>query len=96
MVTATADEFGNTYDTHPDTNAMLLGMHVPRWNEAIELVNELAQVVPDNRYCSWDLALTDNGWSMIEVNARGQFIWQYATKVGFRDEINSILEELQK
>ncbi len=96
IVTATADEFGNTYDIHPDTNVALLGLQVPRWNEAVELVKELAQIVPDNRYCSWDLALTDNGWSMVEVNAKGQFIWQYATKVGFRSEINNLLSELQQ
>ena len=95
IVTATADEFGNTYDIHPDTKEKLIGFKVPRWNEAVELVKELAQIVPDNRYCSWDLALTEKGWVMVEVNAKGQFVWQYATKIGFRNEINNILSELQ-
>ncbi len=96
MVTAAADEFGNTYDVHPDTKEALIGFKVPRWDEAVELVKDLAQIVPDNRYCSWDLALTENGWSMVEVNAKGQFIWQYATKNGFRNEINNILQELKQ
>jgi len=95
-VTATADEFGNTYDVHPDTNEKLVGFKVPRWDEAIELVKELAQIVPDNRYSSWDLALTENGWVMVEVNAKGQFIWQYATKTGFRNEITNILNEIKQ
>jgi len=94
-VIATADEFGNKYDVHPDTNQALLGFKIPRWEEAVELVNKLAQIVPDNRYCSWDLALTENGWIMVEVNAKGQFVWQYATKVGFREEMNEMLKELK-
>lgn len=73
----------------------LLRFKLPRWDEAVSLVKEAAQVVPDNRYCSWDLALTEKGWVVVEVNARGQFIWQYATKIGFRDEINKMLKELK-
>lgn len=95
IVTETADEFGNTYEVHPDTKERLLDFQIPHWEEAVKLVQELAQVVPDNRYCSWDLALTDKGWVMVEVNARGQFIWQYATKTGFRNEVEEILSKLQ-
>lgn len=93
-VFATADEFGNTYNIQPDTKKQLIGFKIPRWNEACAMVKELAYFVPDNRYCSWDLALTEKGWIMVEVNAKGQFVWQYATKIGFRDEMNAILNEL--
>lgn len=31
---------------------------------------------------------------MVEGNARGQFIWQIATQVGFRNEVLDILKEL--
>ena len=45
---------------------------------------ELARQIPSNRYAGWDLALTKNGWLMIEGNARGQFVgWQIPMQKGF-------------
>lgn len=95
IVVAAADEFGNSFTIHPDSKKELIGFKVPMWNEAVELVKELALYVPTNKYCSWDLALTEKGWILVEANAKGQFIWQYATHIGFRDELNSILKELR-
>ena len=94
IVIATADEFGHKFAKHPDTGIELIGFKLPQWDQAVKLVQKLAKKVPDNRYCSWDLALTDKGWDLVEVNARGQFVWQYATKLGFKQEIESILAEL--
>lgn len=94
-VYAAADEFGNIYETHPDSGVNLIGFTVPRWEEAKAMVKELAMIVPNNRYSSWDMALTNDGWVMIEVNAKGQFLWQYATKQGFREEIESVLKEIK-
>ena len=91
---AAADEKGKEYIVHPETGYDLIGYQIPRWNEAVELVKELAQVVPTNRYTGWDVALTDDGWVMVEGNARGQFVWQIATKVGFKEEIERIMKEL--
>ncbi len=94
IVQATADEFGNKFAVHPDSKKELIGFGIPKWEEAVELVKELAMCVPNNRYCSWDLALTEKGWALVEANAKGQFIWQYATQIGFRDELNLIMQEL--
>lgn len=91
---ATADEFGKTYDVHPDTGIPLIGFTIPRWEEAKNMVKTMALIVPSNRYCSWDMALTSSGWEMVEVNAKGQFVWQYATKSGFREEIEDIMREI--
>ena len=73
---------------------MIIGQTIPRWQEAKDLVAELAKIVPDNHYTGWDLALTDMGWVLVEANRRGQFIWQIPTQVGFRKEINRILKQL--
>ncbi len=93
-IIATADEFGNKYDSHPDTHQQLLGVKLPHWEELIRLSKEMALVVPTNRYSSWDLALTESGWELVEANARGQFVWQYATQIGFKEEITRVLEEI--
>ena len=74
----------------------LIGWQVPCWQEAVDLVKQLAMVVPSNRYAGWDIALTDKGWCMVEGNSRGQFIWQIADHAGCKDEIDRIMAELKK
>ena len=93
-VVAARDELGRSYPVHPDSGEKLVGFRVPRWEEAVALAKTLAGTIPTNRYTGWDLALTDEGWIMIEGNARGQFVWQYATLEGCRDEVDDILRRL--
>lgn len=90
-----ADERGNSFFTHPDTGIELIGFKVPFWEDAKLLVLELAQVLPDNHYTGWDLALTNDGWVLQEANDRGTFIlFQITTGKGFKPEIEKIVEEL--
>ncbi len=94
VVIAAADERGRTYETHPETGCQLIGFQVPRYSEAVARAKELAEVIPSNRYTGWDLALTENGWVMIEGNARGQFVWQYSTKEGCRSELYALFRKM--
>lgn len=90
-----ADESGNSFIRHPDTGLELIGYQVPRWEEAKKLVRELAYILPDNHYTGWDLALTIDGWVLQEANDRGTFIlFQITTGVGFKPEIEKIVNEL--
>ncbi len=89
-----ADENGNVYEKHPDTGHQLVGVEIPCWSELVALAKEVAMILPNYRYTGWDFALTNNGWVMVEGNARGQFVWQFATRVGFKEEIEEILSEL--
>lgn len=93
-IIAAADRDGKSYTKHPESGEQIVGFEIPLWNEAKKLVRELAEVVPDNRYTGWDMALTDEGWKLIEANRRGQFVWQIPTQVGFREEINTILKRM--
>lgn len=94
VINAVGDEFGNSYEAHPDSNVKMVGFAIPKWEEAKEMAKELATVVEGNRYSGWDLALTENGWVMIEGNARGQFVWQIPTQKGYLAEANEILRRL--
>lgn len=96
VIDAVGDEYGNSYETHPDTNIAIKGFTIPRWNEAVAMAKELAAIVPTNRYAGWDLALTENGWVMVEGNARGQFVWQMPRQKGFQKEADAILVRLGK
>lgn len=91
-VIAVSDENGNSYTNHPDTGLEMVGFQVPEWEEAVRLAKELATVVKGNRYAGWDLALTKDGWCMVEGNARGQFIWQIVAGRGCRSELETLLK----
>ena len=89
-VYAACDEMGNSYEVHPDTKEQIIGFVVPRWKEAVALAKELITVLPTVRWVGWDLALTDDGWVLIEGNERAQFVFQIPDKKGWRDIIDSL------
>ena len=89
-----SDKKGAFFVSHPDTGKQIIGFKMPRWEEAKTLVNELAAVVPSNRFTGWDLALTDNGWVLVEANARGQFDSPQLTGSGCKPLMDSILSEM--
>lgn len=91
VIYSARDESGNEYLYHPDSKKQLVGYRIPRWNEAKDLVIKLANVLPDNRYTGWDIALTPNGWVMVEGNASGQIIQQIVLKCGLKRELELML-----
>ena len=88
------DEFGHQYIRHPDTGVVLPGFQIPRWEEAVATVTRLAHVIETNNYVGWDMALTDEGWVMVEGNPRGQFVIQIATKEGIKDELEAYINQM--
>ena len=91
IIKGAIDERMNRYVVHPDTGKNILGYQIPQWNEAKDFAVELANVLPELRYCGWDLALTDQGWVMVEANGKGLFIgFQMPTQEGFRNEYEDI------
>lgn len=91
IVTDVVGKNGRRYVLHPDTKMPLVGFKVPRWEEALSFAKELAGVLPFCRYVGWDLALTEDGWIMVEGNSHGQFIGcQLPINKGIRSELLSI------
>ena len=56
------------FDVHPDSGVPIKGTAVPRWEEARKLAETLALLVPEQPYVGWDLALTEDGWVVVEGN----------------------------
>lgn len=78
-------EYGEEYLIHPDSQVQILGASIPNWTEVRLLAEELAHVLPDQKYVGWDLAYTDKGWVMVEGNSGGQFVGpQITLKTGIR------------
>lgn len=73
---------------HPDTGMSLVGMTLPRWREAVDTCLEASACMPGLRTQSWDVAITERGPVLIEVNSKGNFSGpQIASGKGFRDEV---------
>lgn len=80
------DELGKTYERHPDSGLIFKGWQIPRWKELVSIIRQMhAEVMPEHPYIGWDMALTDDGWVVIESNW-GEFINQFADHIGRRDE----------
>jgi len=58
-------------ENHPDTGSRLLGVTLPMWSEARELVLKAAAAVPQLALTGWDVALTDQGPVIIELEPDG-------------------------
>jgi hypothetical protein len=66
------DAFGTTdYERHPETDAPMLGKIVPMWDRVIELVHTCAPIFQPVRYQSMDIAITQDGPVLIELNTGG-------------------------
>lgn len=72
---------------HPDTGAQLIGFRLPYWRETRDLNRFCAGLFAPLRYNSLDVAITDDGPVVIEVNVGSAFnLSQLATGRGFLTE----------
>ncbi len=83
-----------TLGKHPDTNVDIEGAVLPDFDEAKAIIEKAAQIYPNLHIQSWDVALTDQGPSLLEVNPGGNFnILQLAGGAGaFDPEFRRFLE----
>ncbi|HHB1557816.1 TPA: sugar-transfer associated ATP-grasp domain-containing protein, partial [Vibrio cholerae] len=56
------------YTHHPDTQICFSGLTIPYWNDIIDIVKKAALELPKLRSLGWDVALTENGPILLEVN----------------------------
>lgn len=95
IICAAATEDGREYVIHPETGVPIIGFKIPFWNEAKDFTRQLMEALPEGKYISWDIALSDKGWLMIEGNVQGQFFGrQLPIHRGIKDELNDICAKL--
>lgn len=94
IIYAAIDKRGNRYIVHPDSKKTILGYKIPEYEKLVSLVKELAFVVPTNRYTGWDMAYTEEGWLIVEINASGQFVAQMPAKEGLKEKFDKYLLEI--
>jgi hypothetical protein len=74
-------------ERHPDTGCRLSDLALPEWPALTALGLEAASMLPGLRMQAWDIALTDRGPVLVEVNIGGDFnLPQLAFGRGLMDE----------
>jgi len=58
-------------DHHPDTGSAFCGLHLPDWQRICALCLDAATQFPGLRLQHWDVALTDRGPVIMEINVEG-------------------------
>jgi hypothetical protein len=73
-------------ESHPVTGRSLVGFPVPFYAEAVELVLRIARIFPGIRMQAWDIAVTSDGPTPLELNVEGSvFLPQTADQNGMGD-----------
>lgn len=76
------DKAGRLYEKHPISGITIKGFQIPKWDEAITMVKEAASMSPKVRYVGWDVAITNDGVTLIEGNQfPGHDIYQVAERM---------------
>lgn len=56
---------------HPGSNQLMVGFKLNEFNELKNYIKSLSQVIPAARFVGWDIAITPNGFELIEMNCPG-------------------------
>ena len=51
----------------------MLGYQIPEWKEVLSVIRKAHQLIPQCRFISWDIAITENGVELIEGNHDGDY-----------------------
>lgn len=70
LATNGADRNGDMFVTHPETGVTIKGFEVPFFKEARDMVLEAIETRKVEGYLGWDIAISENGPMLLEVNDR--------------------------
>ena len=62
------DKKNRPYVYHPGSNIQMIGFKLPRFEELKQYALGLTKVFPSARYVGWDIAVTPDGFDLIEMN----------------------------
>jgi hypothetical protein len=72
---------------HPDSGALLEGVKIDDWENIVAQVLHFQECFPYVKAAGWDIAITDDGPVVIEVNDFWDRTGQYFIHRGWRNEI---------
>ena len=65
------DKLNNPFIYHPDSNVQMVGFKLPNYDTLKKTIIELSQLVPTARFVGFDIAITTNGYELVEMNCPG-------------------------
>ena len=68
LITDAVDGMGNVYTQHPVTGTTIKGFEIPFFRESIEMVTRAIEEKNLVGYLGWDIAITEDGPTLIETN----------------------------
>ncbi len=74
-------------EKHPDSGTQLNGVMIENWNAIKQEVIRFQQAMPFCKAIGWDIAITDEGPVVIEVNEMWDRTGQYFIRKGWRNEV---------
>ena len=77
--------FPHWFDSHPDTGSTIKGIRIPHWKKVTSTIIKMAghlSVVP---YMGWDIAVTNAGFKVIEINSLPSLNLMQASEPLLRD-----------
>ncbi len=84
-------------DINESDNKFYIGFQIPMWDELPSFLQELTGVVPQMKYMAWDIAITPNGFAVVEGNHNsGNTICQVHIPLnedGLRKSLDRIISE---
>lgn len=88
---------GVHYQKHPDTGVQFEGFKMPKWDEAMATIRQMATHVKGSTLIAWDIAYSTKGWVMVEANENGDWsIIQSNKKKGKKDFLFSLMDNYFK
>jgi YD repeat-containing protein len=73
------DKHGRRHRAHPDTGLSFAGFQIPRWEEVVALASRTQREFGYFRLLGSDLAVTDKGPVLIEINDEPDIVFQEQT-----------------
>lgn len=87
VVGSAMDQKGIKFMNHPTTNTMIPGTVIPYWSQCVEMVQEGSKLVSDTWLIGWDIAITQQGPTIVETNtAPGIWLIEAPNKHGLKSE----------
>lgn len=74
-------------DRHPDSGEKINGIHIENWEETKKCLCEYQARIPQLKTIGWDVALTDKGPVIIEINNYWDTTGQLFLGKGWREEV---------
>ena len=62
------DKKGEKHIFHPGTKYLMPGFRIPNYNDLLRYIENLVNVDKRARFVGWDIAITPNGFDLIEMN----------------------------